>query len=69
MANNIAGLTGNIVIGIMVAALLHLLNIVLGIFSPSIHALRLHYVEFFGKFLEQGGRKFEPLKKIKGRRS
>lgn len=69
MANNIAGLTGNIVIGIVVAALLHLLNIVLGIFSPSIHALRLHYVEFFGKFLEQGGRKFEPLKKIKGRRS
>lgn len=69
MANNIAGLTGNIVIGIVVAGLLHLLNIVLGIFSPSIHALRLHYVEFFSKFLEQGGRKFEPLKKSRGRGS
>ncbi len=69
MANSIAGLTGNIVIGIVVAGLLHLLNIVLGVFSPSIHALRLHYVEFFSKFLEQGGRKFEPLKKSGGRRS
>ncbi|MDA8083285.1 MAG: hypothetical protein M0024_06480 [Nitrospiraceae bacterium] len=69
MANNIAGLTGNIVIGIVVAGMLHLLNIVLGIFSPSIHALRLHYVEFFSKFLEHGGRKFEPLKKSRGRSS
>jgi V/A-type H+-transporting ATPase subunit I len=63
MANNIAGLMGNVIIGIVVAVLLHLLNIVLGVFSPSIHSLRLHYVEFFSKFFEQGGREFEPLKK------
>jgi V/A-type H+-transporting ATPase subunit I len=63
MANHIAGLTGNIVIGIVVAGMLHLLNIILGVFSPSIHALRLHYVEFFSKFLEHGGKEFHPLKK------
>lgn len=63
MANNIAGTSGNILIGILVAVLLHLLNLVLGIFSPAVHALRLHYVEFFSKFLEQGGRRFEPLRK------
>ena len=62
-ANNIAGRTGNIVIGISVALMLHLLNIVLGVFSPAIHSLRLHYVEFFSKFFEQGGKGFEPLKK------
>ena len=62
-ANNIAGRTGNIVIGIAVAVMLHLLNIVLGVFSPAIHSLRLHYVEFFSKFYEQGGKEFEPLKK------
>lgn len=63
VANTFAGITGNIIVGILVAAFLHLINIILGIFSPTIHSLRLHYVEFFTKFLESGGRKFEPLKK------
>ncbi len=62
-ANRIAGMTGDIVIGIVVASLLHIINIILGVFSPAIHSLRLHYVEFFSKFLEHGGRRFEPLRK------
>jgi len=63
VANNLGGLTGDVVTGIAVAGLLHLLNIILGVFSPTIHSLRLHYVEFFSKFMEQGGRRFEPLSK------
>lgn len=65
VANRIAGMTGDIVTGVVAAGLIHLLNIVLGIFSPTIHSLRLHYVEFFGKFIEHGGRKFEPLEKAR----
>jgi V/A-type H+-transporting ATPase subunit I len=36
---------------------------VLGVFAPTIHVLRLHYVEFFSKFVEPGGRHYRPLKK------
>jgi len=64
VANNLGGETVDIITGIVVAGLLHLLNIILGVFSPTIHSLRLHYVEFFSKFIEHGGRRFEPLKKI-----
>ncbi|MHC4938858.1 MAG: V-type ATP synthase subunit I [Planctomycetota bacterium] len=48
-------------LGVIVAALFHALNLVLGAFSPTIQALRLHYVEFFGKFHEGGGRPFTPF--------
>lgn len=62
-ANNLAGMTGDIVTGTIVAGLLHGLGIVVGLFSSTIQSLRLHYVEFFSKFMEHGGRKFEPLRK------
>ncbi|MHC4850104.1 MAG: V-type ATP synthase subunit I, partial [Planctomycetota bacterium] len=48
-------------VGLIVAALFHALNLVLGAFSPTIQALRLHYVEFFGQFHEGGGRPFRPF--------
>lgn len=63
VANRLTGLMGNIFVGIIVAGMLHAVNIILGVFSPTIHSLRLHYVEFFSKFIEPGGRRFEPLKK------
>ena len=63
VANRLAGMTGDIITGIAVAGMLHLLNIIIGVFSPTVHSMRLHYVEFFSKFLESGGRKFEPFKK------
>ena len=65
VANELGGMTGSIFLGIVVASLIHLINIVLGVFSPAIHDLRLHYVEFFGKFFEPGGRKYVPFKRHK----
>jgi V/A-type H+-transporting ATPase subunit I len=61
VANDLAGSVGNIVVGVIIAVLMHALNLVLGAFSPAIHSLRLHYVEFFRKFYEGGGRPFEPF--------
>ena len=55
-----------IAVGVLVFILLHALNIVIGVFSPSIHALRLHLVESFGKFFEPAKYKYEPFKKTGG---
>lgn len=55
---NELGALGPLWLGIAVAALFHALNLALGAFSPTIQALRLHYVEFFGKFYERGGQSF-----------
>jgi V/A-type H+-transporting ATPase subunit I len=62
VANDVAGIAGNIVVGIIIAVLIHTLNLALGAFSPTIHSMRLHYVEFFRKFYEGGGRKYEPFR-------
>ena len=35
--------------------------IALGLLSPSIHAARLHFVEWMGKFYDGSGRAFAPL--------
>jgi V/A-type H+-transporting ATPase subunit I len=49
--------------GILAAVVLHLVNLVLCIFSPTIHAMRLHLVEFFTKFYETGGAAYKPLRR------
>jgi V/A-type H+-transporting ATPase subunit I len=61
IANQLSGLTGDIVLGLIVGGIIHLLGITIGVFSSSIHSLRLHYVEFFDKFIELGGRKYRPF--------
>ncbi len=62
VANDVAGMVGNVIVGIILALLIHALNLVMGTFSPTIQSLRLHYVEFFRKFYEGGGKPFEPYK-------
>jgi V/A-type H+-transporting ATPase subunit I len=68
VANELAGVTGNLLLGLIIAGLFHALNIVLGAFSPTIQSLRLHYVEFFGKFYKGGGQPFRPFQRSMVRR-
>jgi V/A-type H+-transporting ATPase subunit I len=58
---NELGAAAPLALGLIIAALFHALNLALGTFSPTIQALRLHYVEFFDKFYESGGEPFTPF--------
>lgn len=61
IANRMVGALGSAVVGVAFALLFHLVNFAIGLFSPAIHALRLHYVEFFGEFHSPGGAAYRPF--------
>jgi V/A-type H+-transporting ATPase subunit I len=61
VANEMIGAMGSVLVGAVFALLFHLVNFAIGLFSPTIHALRLHYVEFFGQFFSPGGAEYRPL--------
>lgn len=48
--------------GIPLIIALQLLNLGMSLLGAYVHAIRLQFVEFFGKFYEGGGRAFKPLK-------
>lgn len=52
---------GGIVLFVAIMPFGHLLNLALSGLSAYVHATRLQYVEFFGKFYEGGGKAFRPL--------
>lgn len=61
VANQMVGAFGGAVIGVLFALVFHLVNFAIAMFSPTIHVLRLHYVEFFGTFFDPGGDPYRPL--------
>ncbi len=74
LATGVIGMVFNILIGMVFAmgpigwvlgAVLfvgcHLFNAGINILGAYVHAARLQYIEFFGKFYEEGGRPFRPL--------
>jgi len=67
--NGIALKMGNPVLGVMVAIPLQTLNFILAAFSPNIHAVRLNFLEFFGKFYEAGNTDYKPFQKTGGEKS
>jgi len=61
VANDMAGMVGSVIIGVVIAIIIHALNLVIGMLSPTIQSLRLQYVEFFRKFYEGGQSAFKPF--------
>jgi V/A-type H+-transporting ATPase subunit I len=62
VANEMVGALGNIVLGGIIALLLHALNFAILMLSPSIQSLRLHYVEFFSQFYKAKGEEYRPFR-------
>jgi V/A-type H+-transporting ATPase subunit I len=60
--NTLGGLTGNIVTFLLIFLIGHSLNIGLNLLGCYVHDLRLQCLEFFGKFYQDGGRPFRPLR-------
>ena len=51
-----------IIMFVLVVLVGHVLNLAINLLGTFVHTSRLQYVEFFGKFFEDGGRPFRPLK-------
>ncbi len=54
----------NVFLAVIIGVVAHSANLGLAIFESTVQSARLHYVEFFQKFLELGGRKYEPFREI-----
>ncbi len=65
--NQLVGMImGSGIIGIVIGSFIfvgaHLFNAAINILGAYVHACRLQYIEFFGKFYQEGGKSFTPLK-------
>ena len=65
VVNQMAGMLGNGIIGIIGFILIfivgHTLNLGINLLGAYVHTNRLQFVEFFGKFYDGGGRAFAPF--------
>ncbi|MCD8143730.1 MAG: V-type ATP synthase subunit I [Oscillospiraceae bacterium] len=59
--NTLAAMPRNIIAFFIIFAFGHVLNIAVNIIGTFVHAARLQYLEYFGKFYKEGGVPFAPL--------
>ena len=66
VVNTMAGMLTGSFFGWIFAAIIfvavHLFNIAINALGAYVHSSRLQYVEYFGKFFEDGGRDYKPFK-------
>lgn len=67
VVNTMGSLAGGGILGAVILTVVvifgHTFNFAINALGAFVHACRLQYVEFFGKFFEGGGIAFQPLKK------
>jgi len=60
--NQLGAMTGNIIAFVIISLVGNAINFGLNLLGCYVHDMRLQCLEFFGRFYEDGGKKFEPLK-------
>ena len=63
MGSLFGGGVAGLVLCILIFAVGHTINFAINMLGAFIHAARLQYVEFFGKFYVDGGEPFDPFRK------
>ena len=61
IANHFYIIAGGGLFGIFLALTMHAISIAIAMFSPLIHSMRLHLVEFFSKFVFDGIESYHPI--------
>ncbi len=60
--NTLGSLTGNVVLFFIISMVGNALNMALNLLGCYVHDMRLQCLEFFGRFYEDGGKPFTPVK-------
>jgi V/A-type H+-transporting ATPase subunit I len=56
-------------VGIIAALFFHALHLILALFTPTIHAMRLNFYEFGQKYYEKSNAEYKPFHKVGGEKS
>jgi V/A-type H+-transporting ATPase subunit I len=56
-------------VGIIAALFFHALHLVIALFTPTIHAMRLNFYEFGQKYYEKSNAEYKPFHKVGGEKS
>ena len=60
--NTLGAVTGNVILFVIISLIGNTLNLVLNLLGCYAHDLRLQCLEYFGRFYQEGGKAFNPLK-------
>lgn len=60
--NTLGAVTGNVILFVIISLIGNTLNLVLNLLGCYVHDLRLQCLEYFGRFYQEGGKPFNPLK-------
>lgn len=67
VVNTMGSLFGSGILGLLLLLIIfvvgHILNLAINVLGAFIHSSRLQYIEFFGKFFEDGGEPFDPYRR------